>query len=426
MGTMPINNRSLGNGVTLITEPVAATQTAAIGFWFSTGTRDEGEGLHGAAHFLEHMLFKGTSDMTARDLARYFDRTGGYVNAFTEREQICLYAVIPGARLPEILPVMISMLTDSSLREEDVETERGVIVSEILSYLDDPEETCSEWFMERTFPSSSLGQSIAGTVQSVSAISVGDLRSFYRGTFIESLSCVTLAGSFDDEFVERELMKYPRVQSMHAPAPAVPERGLWSDGQRVEKTLFTQSQIVLGWPIQRFHEAEDWFSWNLINDILSDTVSSRLFQSLREDKGLCYSITGSVNVFRELSFLSVSLSTPPDRTVEAVEELLRECSAFFTSGPSASELDDAKERALGAMTLASEDSEYRMKRLARQWIREARVSTVERDMEIVASIGHSSLERRLAAINGNAGKSLAALVPRRYAKELERQWKRRY
>ena len=126
----------------------------------------------------------------------------------------------------------------------------------------------------------------------------------------------------------------------------------------MEKSLFTQSQIVLGWPIHRFSEDEDWFSWNLINDILSDTVSSRLFQSLREEKGLCYSITGSVNVFRELSFLSVSLSTPPDRTVEAVRELLRECWAFFTGGPSASELSDAKERALGALTIASEDSEY--------------------------------------------------------------------
>ncbi len=422
---MPINNRSLGNGVTLITEPVAATQTAAIGFWFFTGTRDEKEGLHGAAHFLEHMLFKGTGDKTARDIARVFDRTGGYVNAFTEREQICLYAVIPGSRLPEILPVMMSMLTESSFREEDVETERGVIVSEILSYLDDPEETCSEWFMERTFPESSLGKAIAGTVQSVNAIAVSDLKAFYSDTFIESLSCVTVTGSFDDGFVEKEISRYPRVRSVPSPAILRPEKGLWREGQRVEKSLFTQSQIVLGWPIHRFSEDEDWFSWNLINDILSDTVSSRLFQSLREEKGLCYSITGSVNVFRELSFLSVSLSTPPDRTVEAVRELLRECGAFFTGGPSASELSDAKERALGALTIASEDSEYRMKRLARQWIREGRIFPVERDMEIVSTIGHSSLERRLKAIDGDAGKSLAALVPRRYAKELERQWKRR-
>ncbi len=416
---MPINNRTLDNGITLITEPVAATKAAAIGFWFYTGSRDEPPALSGATHFIEHMLFKGTGNMGARDIARFFDRTGGYVNAFTEREAVCLYSVVPGASAVEAMAVMIDMLTRSAFEDPDIETERAVIESEILSYLDDPEETCAEYFMEKGYAGSGLSQPIAGTVKSVSGIRNDELRSYYRDFFGKKLRCVTVTGAFDGAEIERAVGEYPiRGETGIAVADSPI---LWVPGDRVLRTKFAQSQLAVGWRIPRMAEPKDWFAWSLINDILSDTVSSRLFQELREDRGLCYSISGSVNAFRDAAFLGVSLSVPPDRTLEASDRLLESIRAFVGDGPTPSELEDAKGHETGGMLLSSEDPDYRMKRLARQFFFDSEVRSVEEDLSLVANLGLEDILKRLAGLRFDADRAFTLLAPGKYAKKWQKR-----
>lgn len=423
---MPINNRSLGNGITLITEPVAATKAVAIGFWFSTGSRDEPSKLLGSTHFIEHMLFKGTETMSTREIARFFDRTGGYVNAFTERENVCLYAVVPALHLDSVIPVMIDMLGRPLFGDTEIEHERTVIQSEILSYLDDPEESCAEYFMERTYGNAGLGLPIAGTVESVASLGPDDLRSYYHGHFTPSLACVTVSGAFDGAAVASMLERYPYSVDAARVSRERDTVSAWHSGLSVEKTEFTQSQFVLGWKIPLIKTTDDWFAWSLINDILSDTVSSRLFQEIREERGLCYSISGSVNVFRDSSFLGVSLSTPTDKSMEAVESLFRISEAFFESGPNQDELEDAVSRVTGAIALASEDAEYRMKRLARQYLREGIVRSIERDIELVTAVGLVSLKSKATGVGFRSDLSMSAQVPGKYAKEFEKAWKQKY
>lgn len=423
---MPINSRSLGNGVTLITEPVAATKAAAIGFWFSTGSRDESVTLLGSTHFIEHMLFKGSETMSTRDIARFFDRTGGYVNAFTERENVCLYAVVPSIDLDSVIPVMIDMLARPLFGNPEIEHERTVIQSEILSYLDDPEESCAEFFMEKTFGKSGLGYPIAGTVESVGSLLADDLRAFYHETFSQSLYCVTVSGSFDADSVARTIESYPAKSILARHSPASPSLNAWNPGLRVQRTLFTQSQFMIGWKIPLIRTTHEWFAWSLINDILSDTVSSRLFQEIREERGLCYSLSGSVNAFRDSSFLGVSLSTPTEKTGEAFDSVYRTSEAFFVSGPTTDELQDAVSRAVGAITLASEDAEYRMKRLARQHLREGFVLSIERDIELVKGMNAQILSDCLNAVGFGSDLSIAALVPGKSAKEFEKTCTQKY
>ncbi len=417
---MPINKHTLDNGITLISEPVAATKAAAIGFWFYTGSRDETGANSGITHFIEHMLFKGTNACSARDIARFFDRTGGYVNAFTDREIVCLYAVVPGSAATASIRMMVEMLVASSFRNEDIETERSVIESEILSYLDDPEESCAEWFMETSFAGAGLSMPIAGTVESVSAIRPCDLRRYHAEIVMRRLECVTLSGSFDENPCVRELEALPPANDGPSARRIGEPSSIWVPGTRVKKTRFNQSQIVAGWKLPPIKTTVDWFEWSAINDILSDTVSSRLFREMREERGLCYSLSGSVNVFRDFSFLGVNLSVPPEKTRESVETLNEYTAAFFQKGPTEREVSDAREREIGAITLASEDPEYRMKRLARQFFREGRVQGLERDLAAVRQWSTEALLCRLSSVACQADQALCVYAPGKYGKSLGR------
>lgn len=415
-GTMPINKRELDNGITLISEPVAATKAAAIGFWFYTGSRDESPELSGITHFIEHMLFKGTDSLTARDIARFFDRTGGYVNAFTERENVCLYCVVPGTSAAAAVSVMVDMLARSAFHEADIETERSVIESEILSYLDDPEETCAEWFMETSFGNTGLAQPIAGTVKSVSRISAEEIRNYHGRFFAPRLSCVTASGAINIEDMVWEVSKYPFQSVGFSEKSGYPESALWLPGKRAKKSAFFQTQLVLGWRIPKVQTEEAWFAWSAINDILSDTVSSRLFQEIREERGLCYSIAGNVAAFRDTAFLGINLSVPPEKTIEAVEALEYFTRSFFSDGPAEREIEDARNHAHGAVLLASEDMEYRMKRLAQQFFRDGVIREQEEDLAIIDDLSTQGLNDWLRAIDYAADRSLCMLAPGKYAK----------
>lgn len=413
---MPLTERTLPNGITLLTEPIAATKAVAIGFWFRMGSRDEREGESGITHFIEHLLFKGTAKMSASEIARFFDRVGGYVNAFTERETMCLHCVVPADYTLQALSILSDMVWDSAPKDDDIEHERSVIESEILASLDDPEECGTDQAIALMFPGNPLARPIAGSVQDVRGISSAAIRSFFAEDLRSHAPIIAIAGSFVPDDVEsffamRTSEMAIRPGNQESPFPE------WNPGFFCPVSRFSQSQIFLSYPVTFSRDSKDWFSWDLINAITGSTVSSRLFQSLRERHGLCYSIFSMVNFGRDFALWSAYLATPRESTVRAMDLLVKEIDDVVKYGFTEAEIRDARTHIIGELLLSAEDTENRMKRLARQYLFGNTVYTIDECIEIVNEIGDASLISRTAAAFRNDTASLVIYSDKRKAKE---------
>ena len=422
LGTMPLTERFLSNGISLITEPIAATKAAAIGFWFKKGSRDEGAGQFGMTHFLEHMLFKGTQDLSASSLARFFDRIGGYVNAFTERETVCVFCVVPAMHALDAMGILCRMIWESVMRDDEIERERSVIESEILSSLDDPEDVGMDVALALMYPDQPVSRVIAGSVEDVNAITGDSLRAFYQSGFRNSVPLVSVAGNVDPDAIEAKLASCTShlrfVESSVAGNKAV-----WSAGRHFPVSRFGQSQIFCSYPISFSRSSTNWFAWALINAIIGNTVSSRLFQSLREKKGLCYSVYSFYSFNRDCAIWSAYAATPREKTIEAVDSMLVEIDGVRKDGITDDEYRDARSHVIGELELASEDIENRMKRIARQFFFNGEVLTIDESVGVLQGLSFSTLTDLVQNDFSKDNESLIVYADKKSAKECSRRWR---
>ncbi len=361
---MPLHNRILDNGIQLVTEPVAESSVSAIGFWFTVGSRNEETGKTGISHFIEHLLFKGTSTYSVTDISRFFDRTGGYLNAFTERDTVCLYCVVPSYYAEQSLRILLDMTNNALLRDEDIEKERQVILSEILSSLDDPEEISADLAMNEWFPDNTLAVPVAGKAQDVSALQHADLRAWYERHFRSGPLMVCVSGSVPEEL----LCAILSTDTRQRPAFGRPETSaiILQSGRTVFKAPINQTHIYLSTPAAKATISSFWFPWSVLNTIIGETPGSRLFRELREDRGLCYTVYSMLSVYRGVSFWTAYLACPAGATLEAAETLLHQLEVLRREGCTEPEVEGAIAHLCGELLVSSQDAEHRMKRLARQ------------------------------------------------------------
>lgn len=428
---MAISNRVLDNGIRLVTEPIAATKAAAIGFWFQTGSRDEGGAERGTTHFIEHLLFKGTPTRSARDIARYFDRVGGYANAFTERELVCLYCVVPAPCAVDATSVLADMAFRSSFDGAEISRERDVIESEILSYLDDPEETGMDAALSVLYPGHPFARPITGTLEELAAIEDERLRARYAETFTESLALVAAAGAVEPDSISRALEQAlpgnRKLRPHGNSGPPIPQKALatppgWNPGRFSLRSRFMQSQIFLSYRPFRLSDGKDWFSWAIINAILGETVSSRLFQELRENRGLSYSVYSFFLASRDSSIWMACVSTPPHKTAEAVDALLGETGKLRSGDFSPEEIADARSHIAGEMALSAEDTENRMRRLARQFFYNGRIEEIDRSLGMLASVTAEDLSTQAGRTFVDDDQSLIVYADKKEIKECRKRW----
>lgn len=419
---MPLTERSLPNGISLLIEPIAATKAVAIGFWFRMGSRDERVGEYGITHFIEHLLFKGTSKMSASELARFFDRVGGYVNAFTERELMCLHCVVPSEYALESLSILSDMVWDPKVSDADIERERTVIESEILSSLDDPEEMGMDAAIALMYTGHSIARPIAGTLRDVEDITPESLRAFFSGTLHSCAPIIAVAGAVDADAVESFL--HERTSSLSfEPAASMSAIPQWKAGVHYPVSKFSQSQIYLNYPIAFSTDSSEWFSWRLINAMIGNTVSSRLFQSLRERNGLCYSVYSAFSYGRDSAIWGAYVATPPENTVKAVELLLKEIENIAGNGFLPYEIRDSITHVIGDLSLSAEDTENRMKRLARQYLFGNTVYTLDECIAIVRAIDGNSLSARVKDALRAGEASLVVYADKKMGKECAKKWR---
>ncbi len=379
----------LRNNVVLITEPVAGHKTSAIGFWFSVGSRSESNTVRGVTHFVEHLLFKGTRTRSAFDIACTFDRLGGYVNAYTEREAVCLYCVVPSAHMHAALEVMCDMACSAAFEQREIDRERKVIESEILAAADDPEEAALDAVGESVWPGQMISASISGTVQDVDKLTRDELYRWYDAQFVHGELTVCIAGGCADEQAVSLLENLPVHKKPCLPGlprvpeepgadhtsgiPSVPNRfagqnPVWHPGLNCIRAPFKQEQFFVLYPFSVPMTERAYYALSVFNALAGDAMSSRLFQRLREQGGFCYTVYSFSSLYTETGCWCAYASSSKVRSVRVMQDLLDEIHTLKTKPVTDDELNAAREHLCGEELIASEDPEYRMKRIARNYM----------------------------------------------------------
>ena len=354
----------LDNGITVITEHMDGVRSAALGFWVRVGARDEAPIEGGMSHFMEHMLFKGTTTRSALDISTAFDALGAEFNAFTSREYTCFYARLIDERLKLGFEILADMLVNSTFAHKDIVPEREVVLEEIARSQDAPEDYVYDLFSELMFPQDALGRPVLGTPDTVSSFDTGEMIRYHDAHYTTGNITVVACGSVEHAVVV-EL-----AQRFLSGLPAGPrlERAIVEPQERVMlscvKKDSEQANIVLGAPTI-VNDDPRRFVYSLLDIIIGGGMSSRLFQEIREKRGLVYSVYASSQLYEGAGLFEMYAGTRPENIAEVVKVATEQFSLAAQDGVTAGELARAKELAAGSFVLGTESTRTRMSRLGR-------------------------------------------------------------
>lgn len=352
---------TLPNGVRILTEYVPAIRSAAIGIWVGTGSRHETAGESGAAHFIEHMVFKGTAKRTAAQLAEEMDAVGGQINAFTTKENTCFYARVLDTHLPQATDILCDMFFSSRFDEGDVQTERGVILEEIGMYEDNPEDICSERLAAAVYKGSALARPILGKRATLEKMTGESLKAYMASHYLAGNLVVSLAGSFTDTDVAELKSRFTAV-----PCGVCPLRktAAYQSAVTVKKKATEQNHLTLAFPgLPYGHEGR--FALQLLSAILGGGMSSRLWQEVREKRGLCYSVYSYGAGHAETGLFAVYTALGKDMEREALNTIATVVKDFADRGVTQAELDRAREQSKANVLMGLESTQARMSNLGR-------------------------------------------------------------
>ncbi|MFN8042040.1 MAG: pitrilysin family protein [Mycobacterium sp.] len=358
----------LPGGLRVVTEFVPSVRSASVGVWVNVGSRDEGPTVAGAAHFLEHLLFKATPTRTAVEIAQAVDAVGGELNAFTAKEHTCYYAHV----LDDDLELAVDLVSDVVLRgsceSHDVELERDVVLEEIAMRDDDPEDALGDVFFAAMFGDHPVGRPVIGSVDSVAAMTRSQLHSFHVRRYIPERMVVAVAGNVDHDVVVALVRKYFGRNLVKGRRPQPPRKGTGRlagrPGLAVLDRDCEQTHLSLGVRIPGRHWPQRW-PLAVLNTALGGGLSSRLFQEIRERRGLAYSVYSSIDTFADGGTLSVYAGCLPERFDEVVRLTTEVLGAVARDGITEAEWRIAKGSMRGGLVLGLEDSASRMNRLGR-------------------------------------------------------------
>ncbi|WP_082471589.1 M16 family metallopeptidase [Arthrobacter sp. Leaf234] len=397
----------LPGGVRVLTEAMPGQRSATIGFWVGVGSRDEAEGQHGSTHFLEHLLFKGTARRSAMDIASAFDEVGGESNAATAKENTCYYARVLDSDLPMAIDVIADMVTSAVLDPEELEQERDVILEEIAMDSDDPGDVVHEKFVELVLGDHPLGRPIGGTPEAIMAVPRDSVLAHYRRYYVSSEIVVTAAGGLDHDVVCRlvqEALETAGWSLAEGALPvarrsttATPVHG--ATGTHVIRRAVEQSNILIGCPSLTATD-ERRFAMSVLNAVLGGGMSSRLFQEIREKRGLVYSTYSFSAAYADAGYFGMYAGCSPAKTGQVIRLLGAELDRLAADGIDAEELRKAVGQLSGGLVMALEDSSSRMSRLGRSELVSGEFVDMDASLERIRAVTAEDvrgLARELAA-----------------------------
>jgi predicted Zn-dependent peptidase len=368
--TARVRRTVLPSGLRVVTEQIAGVRSASIGVWVGAGSRDEAPTQHGCSHFLEHLLFKGTSRRSALDISVELDAVGGEFNAFTAKEYTCFHARVLDDDLPLAIDVLGDMLTGSLLTAEDIEAEREVILDEIAMHDDDPDDVVHNLFTAQAWGESPLGRPIAGTAESIAALTREQVRRYHRRHYRPESMVVAAAGNLDHTSVVRNVRAafdqggFLAGTAEPVPAPATRRPRRVSAGTVRAVRSLEQVSVVLG--VQGLTRSDDSrFALGVLNAALGGGTSSRLFQEVRERRGLAYSVYSFSHHHADAGLVGVSVACLPGKLDAVLGTVREELARVAREGLTADELVRGQGQLRGGLVLGLEDTGSRMSRIGK-------------------------------------------------------------
>jgi predicted Zn-dependent peptidase len=366
-------------------------RSVALGFWVLAGSRDEPPRISGSSHFLEHLLFKGTKTRTARDIAEAFDAVGGDVNAFTAKEYTCFYSRVRDRDLPMAVEHLCDMLQHSVIRAQDLEAERQVILEEIHMHEDTPDDLIHDLLNETLWPDHPLGRPILGTVESITAASREQVRRFYKRHYVPASFVVSAAGNLQHEALLELISRYMDTgpvrregqggwnmrQGGNAPRP--------SGNVVVRRRKTEQAHICIG--TNGVSRADpDRFAFGVVNNAIGGGMSSRLFQEVRERRGLAYSVYSYHTMYVEAGLFAAYAGTTPARAHQVLEIVREQLHDVADGGLTEEEFERAKGHLKGSLVLSLDDPSGRMSRLGKSELSHGEILTVNQILSRIEAV----------------------------------------
>jgi predicted Zn-dependent peptidase len=404
-----INTARLPSGLRVVTEHMPDVRSVSIGFWVGAGARDETPELAGASHFLEHLLFKGTPERSARQIAEVVDGLGGEMNAYTTKEYTAFYVRVLSDRLEVALDILCDIMSRPAFRPAEVEAERQVILEELLMHGDEPDELVHDLLVDALFPGHPLGRDVLGTEDTITAMTADQIAGFFNGHYGASNLVLAAAGAVDHEQLLAGIADRLAPPPGGAPQPrSAPSAAV--EPARVVERHTEQAHLVVGMPSIDAHDP-DRFALAALNHVLGGGLSSRLFQTIREERGLAYSVYSYRTAFTDAGALAVYAGTAPRHAGEVLDLINAELDRVAADGVTDAEVDTARAHLLGSTALSLEDSAARMGRIGRSLLVHDEVWTNAEVEAHMAGVTPDDVQRVIGRVLVDAPRIVAAIGP---------------
>lgn len=387
---------SLRNGVRVVCEKLQSVRSVSVGIWVRTGSRDEDVRVNGISHFIEHMLFKGTRTRNAAQIAEAIDNIGGQLNAFTGKECTCFYAKTLDEHIGIALDVLSDMFFNSVFADKDIALEKRVIIEEIGMYEDSPEDLVHDVLSETVWGGSSIGYPILGTKKSLRNINRERITEYMRARYTPANTVISVAGNFDDGLLEELLERYFGDWDPAAVYDEDQNDAVFKADVKIREKDTEQVHICIGFEGVKNGD-DSLYSLLTVNNILGGGMSSRLFQKIREKKGLVYSIYTYPTTYKDTGLFTVYAGMKPDNLSEVIHLIYDEIRIMKKKGISASDLEKAREQMKGNYILGLESTSSRMNSIGKSELLLGYINTPE---EILKKIGSVTMEGVDSIISG--------------------------
>jgi predicted Zn-dependent peptidase len=386
-----IEKFTLDNGLRVMVEDIPYVRSVTAGVWVETGSRNETEENNGISHYLEHMAFKGTQQRSAEDIAKDMDKIGGQINAFTAKECTCYHAKVLDCHMEEALEVLSDIYRNAAFRPEDVETERGIIQEEINMNEDSPEDLCIDCLHEAMWKGSTLAYPILGTQESLERITPDTLRQYRDTHYTPKNTVISVAGRVDKGQLEKMVEKYFGTMAGES-KPWQKEQPVYTPTYLFKEKEIEQNHLAIAFPGVELLNP-DSYSVSVLSNILGGAMSSRLFQQVREKRGLAYSIYAFSTCYRDAGALTIYAGLSPQSQKQVMDIIRREVEDICAHGVTDEEFLRGREQIKTNLIMGYESMSNRMSSMARGEIFRGRAMTLEETMARMDALTREDVDR---------------------------------